>query len=253
MPELIKIHKYYYIIIYVLNKRDFSKKFSNFLAKSKRTEGTMIVLTLFLAGSIVSIPTLAEYAQATTFIKPQTTLIPPRDTGQEDTGQEDTAVNDTEPSQEAVMDSDKILDGLINYEAPIFVWDKVVLKKGQMVSEEIKQTPINLPDGGVEDNKAIMVSRGDWMTSDKGSEFVNNAEGKSFEITLLANGEEKGKASGLLLPGEGWGCSMWCRDAMPGQTTTNPDAVGEFNCYFKTVLQENGGVQVLWTMLHPEH
>jgi hypothetical protein len=37
------------------------------------------------------------------------------------------------------------------------------------------------------------------------------------------------------------------------KTTTNPEAVGEFNCYFKTILKENGGVQVLWTMLHPEH
>ncbi len=46
---------------------------------------------------------------------------------------------------------------------------------------------------------------------------------------------------------------MWCRDSKPGETTTNPEAVGEFNCYFKTILKENGGVQVLWTMLHPEH
>jgi len=246
-----------------LTKEHFSEKFADLVAKSKISERRMILLTIFLAGSIVSIPTLVEYVQAATFIKPPTSSIEPRDTGQEDTGQEDTgqedtgqedtAVKGTEPLREAVMDSGKILDNLIKYEAPIFVWDKEVLKKGQMVSEEIKQAPINLPHGGVEDNKAIIVGRGNWVTSDKGSEFVYNAEGKNFQITLLANGKEKGKTSGLLLPGPGYGCSMWCRDAKPGETTTNPEAVGEFNCYFKTILKENGGVQVLWTMLHPEH
>ncbi|HXV87655.1 MAG TPA: hypothetical protein VD710_01025, partial [Nitrososphaeraceae archaeon] len=207
--------------------------------------------------------------------KPPTTLIPGEETtgeettGEETTGEETTGeettreettreertteeTNATEAVQQAVTDPTRILDGIVEYEAPIFVWDKEVLKKGETTSEQIKQTPIKLPNGGTEDNKAIMVKRGDWVTSDRGSGFVLNPEGKNFEITLFANGVEKGKASGILLK-PSYGCAMWCRDAKPGEVVSNPELTGEFNCYFKTTLKEDGGVQVLWTMLHPEH
>jgi hypothetical protein len=47
------------------------------------------------------------------------------------------------------------LGNLANYEAPVFVWDEIVLEKGENRSDLLKQTPIKLQDGRIEDNKAI--------------------------------------------------------------------------------------------------
>jgi len=245
-----------------LIRQNFSKKITNLAAKSKINEGIVITLSIILAGTILSISLLSEYALATTRDTGDTTgnetkgeeTTDGETTGEETTREEGTTTKEetTENATEPVTDPVKILDGLVKYEAPIFVWDKEVLKPGQTTSEMIKQAPIKTPDGGTEENKAIVVKRGDWASSERGSGFILNPEGKNFEITLFANGVEKGKGSGLILK-DSYGCAMWCRDAKPGEVVSNPELAGEFNCYFKTTLKDNGGVQVLWTMLHPEH
>jgi hypothetical protein len=128
------------------------------------------------------------------------------------------------------------LKRLANYEAPIFVWEKQVLAPGRAVSDVLKQAPIRLADGKTEENKAIQVRRGNPV----GAQFVDDPSGKWFAITLLVDGQPKGMGSGVLLP-EGFGTAIWCRDAL---------TASEFNCYFRTTLQEDGGVKVRWTMLH---
>src|SRR5205809_6604535 len=57
---------------------------------------------------------------------------------------------------------EKKLENLFNYEAPIFVWDKEALAPGETVSPLLKQTPIRLPDGHIETDKAVQIQRGTW-------------------------------------------------------------------------------------------
>jgi hypothetical protein len=65
-------------------------------------------------------------------------------------------------------------------------------------------------------------------------------DGKWFMPTLLRDGEVKGSSVGLLLP-DGFATPIWCRDIPPDGGPTSV-----FNCFFKTFLQEDGSVRVLW-------
>ncbi|MGC1134207.1 MAG: helix-turn-helix transcriptional regulator [Nitrososphaeraceae archaeon] len=145
------------------------------------------------------------------------------------------------------------LGNLANYEAPIFVWDEIVLKRGENRSDVLKQTPIKLQDGRVEDNKAIIVSRGFMDNSTSPPQFTLDSEGKWFMIEFIKNGQLVSVGSGKLereVDGWGFGLAMSCW--RPIVSVADVGDSGEFNCFYKTVLEEDDSVRVLWTMLHRE-
>ena len=143
----------------------------------------------------------------------------------------------------AISSKNRDLEALFNYEAPTLIFDKVALPVGASASEVMKQVPVRLPDGEVEDNKAIIVARGDLSEGN----FVQNPQGERFMLTLLVDGEPKGTATGLLLPG-GFGTAIWCRDADGGGDHAH--GASGFNCFFKVTLEPDGAVRVHWTMFH---
>ena len=139
-----------------------------------------------------------------------------------------------------------IIRGIGSYEAPVKVWEKELLAPGVSSSAIMPQIPIERMDGTLEDNKAIMIERGDWVFSDNDSKFIQSSNGEWFKINLIVDDKLKGSSTGLLLT-QGYGTAIWCRDALPDPSASS----NKFNCYFKVTLQNNGGVGVLWTMFHP--
>jgi hypothetical protein len=142
-------------------------------------------------------------------------------------------------------DQNRQLDNLYDYQAPIFIWDKEVLSEGVETSKPIPQVPVQLPDGHVEVNKAIVLERGDW----DGTSFVKSSDGKWFALTLLEDGEAKGTAVGLLLP-EGYGAAVTCKPPKPPPPPNPLPPTSVFNCFFIVTLEADGGVRVHWTMFH---
>jgi hypothetical protein len=145
----------------------------------------------------------------------------------------------------------EIIQNLSNYRAPILIWDKIVLKSGEVVSPVLKQIPVKLANGQLEENKAVVVSRGNYVNTSKGSEFTRDPEGKWFQIELIKNGVTEGVSTGQLQP-NGWGSADWCGppNSVVGAANLEDAKLEVMNCYFKTTLEKDGGVRVIWTMLH---
>jgi len=199
---------------------------------------TILIFSTLIIATTATAPTNLAYA---TIRAPSSgEEITEEDTEEEMPSEETTAEEEKTTAKETAEDPMKILDGLAKYEAPIVALDEVVLKKGEVQSEMMKQAPAKLAEGTTEENKAIVVTRGDYNITRKGAQFVQDPEGMWFNIVLYVDGEPKGAGVGELIP-NGFGNAIWCKDNV---------AVGEFNCYFKTTLEDNGSVKVLWTMLH---
>jgi CHRD domain len=145
------------------------------------------------------------------------------------------------------------LQNLHQYKAPIFVWNNTVLKRGEAISPVLNQTAIKMPDGMVEKDKAIVVSRGNWTTTSKGLEFIQHPRGSWFMIKLIERGEEKAIATGELLK-TGAGIADSCtKPPPPPPPWVAVVSLQSFNCYFQVFLTDDDGVRVVWTMLHPEN
>jgi hypothetical protein len=72
-------------------------------------------------------------------------------------------------------------------------------------------------------------------------------------IEFIKNGQLVSVGSGKLereVDGWGFGLAMSCW--RPIVTVADAGDSGEFNCFYKTVLEEDDSVRVLWTMLHRE-
>ena len=142
-------------------------------------------------------------------------------------------------------DAKRDLAGLLEYEAPIFVWERQVLAPGETVSGVLVQTPITLPDGTLEEPKSIVVSRGNWVVNETESRFVLDSQGAWFMVALTCCEAVKGRATGLLLD-YGYGLAIWCRDNVA-------DSAQNFNCFFRVTLMPDNSVRLLWTMFHEEN
>ena len=140
-----------------------------------------------------------------------------------------------------------VLENLYNYEAPIFVWDREVLRSGEMSSAVINQARIKLADGHIESDKAVQIRRGDWADG----RFTDSPHGAWFMLTLFKDGQVKGTAVGQLLQ-QGYGAAETCKPPKPPpKPSPLPPIVSEtFDCYFIVTLQPDDGVEVRWTMFH---
>jgi hypothetical protein len=132
-------------------------------------------------------------------------------------------------------DLDKNIRLLADYEAPVFVWDKTVLQPGETESPILKQTPIRLPDGHMEDTKAVVMERGNWNNE----QFVQDPHGNWFRLSLFVKGDPDVITVGPLLTDPGLRTATKCS----GRES-------HFNCYFVVTLVPNDSIKVLWTMFH---